>query len=1214
MASEVTVNPIPSAPTAATVQEFCGTTTLADVAITGDNIIWYDAPTGGSEVANDMILSGGTSLYYATQTVDGCESTDRVAIAVTVNITPAPQVENLTLCGSATVADLTVISGTDVQWYNVATGGTPLAMDADVPAGTYYATQTVDGCESQTAAVTVAFNPIPSTPTAVAQSFCGDANVSDLAAEGTIINETIFSDNFNNLNNWSAISLQGSNGWAISSAGNPSNAPYVMLNGYQQNNLDWLVSDPIAIPDNSISTTVSFITASNYNGPTLQVYYTTNYTGDVNTTVWQTLSPTLSGGGWSWVNSGDLDVSDAAGSDLVIAYKYTSSTGSNNAKAWEIDNVRVKINYQNLNWYDSANNLLVGGNALSTGVYYVSQTIDGCESETAAIGVTVNPIPAAPVADAQMFCGPATVADLAVMAEGTATWYADETTTTPLPTDTALATGTYYVSQIVADCEGDRTMVDVTVNEIPAAPVADAQMFCGLTTVADLTATTVGTVNWYDVATGGTTLLEGLVVTTGTYYVSQTVAGCESERTMVDVTVNEIPVAPLADTQMFCGEATIADLIVNMGENVMWYDAATGGTALAADAALITGTYYVSQTVNDCESPRAMVEVTVNEIPVAPTADGQLFCGSAIVAELAVTAGENVMWYDVATDGTALAANTAVATGTYYVSQIVNGCESERTAVEIAVNPIPAAPTADAQLFCGSATAAELMVTAEGAPIWYADATTTTALAADADLITGLYYVSQIVDGCESTRTAVSVTVNPIPAAPTADAQMFCGSAVATDLTVTAEGTAIWYADATTTTPLAGDADLTTGTYYVSQMVNGCESERAMVDVTVNEIPVAPLADAQMFCGAATVADLSVTSGEMPMWYDVETGGDALAMSAPLATGMYYVSQTVNGCESPRAMVEVTVNEIPVAPTADALQTFCNAATIADISIIGENVVWYDALEGGSIVAGDMSLTEGTSIYYASQTVNGCESTRVAVAVVLNVTLAPTVEDLAFCNSATVADLSVITGENVMWYDVEVDETALAMDAELATGTYYGSQTMNDCESARVTVNVIITEAVMPTGEATQEFVAGETLADLVVGGVNIVWYSDAELTVMIEATTELEDGMTYYAVSNNGDCSSEALAVTVEEVLKTAVITNAKFTHYPNPVEDVLNIEYKENITSVAVYNVLGQMVMERSVNTVNVQVNMSTLSAGTYIVRVATDNKTASFKVVKN
>jgi len=69
---------------------------------------------------------------------------------------------------------------------------------------------------------------------------------------------------------------------------------------------------------------------------------------------------------------------------------------------------------------------------------------------------------------------------------------------------------------------------------------------------------------------------------------------------------------------------------------------------------------------------------------------------------------------------------------------------------------------------------------------------------------------------------------------------------------------------------------------------------------------------------------------------------------------------------------------------------------------------------------------------------------------------------------------------------------------------------------------------VVPTGEANQTFTYGQTIADLVVNGNNLVWYADAELTTTIPNTTELINGTTYYVVSESGNCKSSALAITV--------------------------------------------------------------------------------------
>ncbi|MFP9119367.1 hypothetical protein ACLI08_16400, partial [Flavobacterium sp. RNTU_13] len=72
--------------------------------------------------------------------------------------------------------------------------------------------------------------------------------------------------------------------------------------------------------------------------------------------------------------------------------------------------------------------------------------------------------------------------------------------------------------------------------------------------------------------------------------------------------------------------------------------------------------YYVSQTLNSCESTRTAVSVTVNTT-VAPTASAQTFCNGATIASLTAT-GTSLKWYTTATGGTALASTTILSTGT----------------------------------------------------------------------------------------------------------------------------------------------------------------------------------------------------------------------------------------------------------------------------------------------------------------------------------------------------------------------------------------------------------------------------------------------------------------------------------------------------------------------------------------------------------------------
>ncbi|MFY0481930.1 T9SS type A sorting domain-containing protein [Flavobacterium sp. PLA-1-15] len=82
---------------------------------------------------------------------------------------------------------------------------------------------------------------------------------------------------------------------------------------------------------------------------------------------------------------------------------------------------------------------------------------------------------------------------------------------------------------------------------------------------------------------------------------------------------------------------------------------------------------------------------------------------------------------------------------------------------------------------------------------------------------------------------------------------------------------------------------------------------------------------------------------------------------------------------------------------------------------------------------------------------------------------------------------------------------------------------------------------------------------------------------------------------------------------LSTSQFDTSGFKVYPNPVKDVLNLTYTQNISKVEVFNMLGQQVLTKSVNATQGQVDMSNLSMGTYLVKVASDNQVKTLKVIK-
>ena len=125
--------------------------TVANLQATGQNIKWYSASTGGSQLAASTAIVNGTH-YFASQTVNGVESTARLEVTATVDPTPCAPTGAPTQSYStgATVASLQS-TGSSIRWYSASSGGTALASSVVLVDGThYFASQTINCTESAT--------------------------------------------------------------------------------------------------------------------------------------------------------------------------------------------------------------------------------------------------------------------------------------------------------------------------------------------------------------------------------------------------------------------------------------------------------------------------------------------------------------------------------------------------------------------------------------------------------------------------------------------------------------------------------------------------------------------------------------------------------------------------------------------------------------------------------------------------------------------------------------------------------------------------------------------------------------------------------------------------------------------------------------------------------------------------------------------------------
>ncbi len=189
------------------------------------------------------------------------------------------------------------------------------------------------------------------------------------------------------------------------------------------------------------------------------------------------------------------------------------------------------------------------------------------------------------------------------------------------------------------------------------------------------------------------------------------------------------------------------------------------------------------------------------------------------------------------------------------------------------------------------------------------------------------------------------------------------------------------------------------------------------------------------------------------------TTSDPLSYSLPGTYTIHWNYNDGNGNIETQTQ-SVTINSVAL-PNINSPQTFCiqQNATLSSIIISGTNIKWYDAATGGNLLTNSTVLVNGTT-YFASQTINSCESLRVPVTISIQNTPAPNgAANQILCSNTNPTLSSInISGTAINWYATNNSTTILPNTTALINGTsLYATQTINGCESMnRLAVNVTL--------------------------------------------------------------------------------------------------------------------------------------------------------------
>jgi large repetitive protein len=504
----------------------------------------------------------------------------------------------------------------------------------------------------------------------------------------------------------------------------------------------------------------------------------------------------------------------------------------------------------------------------------VRNSLTGCVSTLTP--VTVNPVPAIPATPTasvtiQPTCSVPTGTIVVTAPVGANLEYSvNGTTYQSSTTFTGLVPNVYNVTvrNSSTGCVSNSTAVTVNpVPTIPTAPTASVtiQPTCNVPTGTIVVSAPVGANLEYSV--NGTTYQSSPTFTgvaPGTYNVRvrNTVSFCVSPQ--AQVTVNPVPAAPPAATSFIdifpncVSNLTVIRVTAPIGPLLRY--SINGGAFQAApvfSTNLGPGTYVirVQNSADGCISAPASITVPPPVVPAAPAASVTVQPTCAVATGTIVITSPVGATLQYSINGVNYQSSptfTGVAPGTYNVTvrNTANFCISAPTSVT--VNSAPAglaAPLASVlQPTCTVATGAINVTTPLGLNFEYSiDGTSYQSNPSFINLVPGLYNVTvrSTSTGCVSSSTPVKIDIAPVSPNPPVVSSPVNYCLNESTVPLTANGTnLLWYTTATggtgsTSAPRPSSSAEGNTTYYVSQTANGCESQRAIIIVSVKPLPIA---------------------------------------------------------------------------------------------------------------------------------------------------------------------------------------------------------------------------------------------------------------------------------------------------------------------------------------------------------------------------------------
>lgn len=971
------VNPPPSAPTLGNSSPVCSgqTLSLSCSSVIGATYAWSGPNSFTSTLQNPTIINiptAGSGTYSLIATVAGCPPIATQTISATVNPTPAAPTagSNSPACIGGDISLTANSTGATYVWSGpnsfTSTAQDPVINSAGtVHAGSYSVTTTsAAGCTSTAGTTSVTVNPPPPTfPVAGSNSpIC--------------LGQTI----------------------SLTCATVPS-ATY-----------SWLGPNSFTSTTQNPTIAVATVAASG----TYSVIATIPGCGSSGTgTVAVTVNPIPAAPGASSnapICSGSA-LSLTANTVGSSTYTWTGPAGFSSASQNPVISVATTAN---------------------SGTYSVTATENGCQGPAGTVSVTVNPIPAAPVAGNN---GPLCIGDDLTLTANTVSgatysWSGPNSFTSTLQNPTILAAatsdaGTYAVSITVNGCSGPAGTTSVIVAPPPSTPTPGSNSpVCSGTTLS-LTANSIfgATYSWsgpnsFTSSSEDPTIAAVTTAGAGTYTVFAKIGSCTSPTSTIAVTVDQTPPAPGAgsNSPLCLGSDLSLTATTVSGATYAWSGPNSFSSTLQDPVVLgvstaDAGTYSVSSSANGCTSSSATVTVVINPPPIAPAAgsNSPACTGQTLSLTAGTIASATYSWngpnsFTSSLQNPTITPVTIAVTGTYSVSATVPGCPTGPVGtVSVSVNQTPAVPSASnsGPVCAGSDLSLTSSTVGSSTYLWtgptgFTSASQNPVILAATTANSGIYSVSATENGCTSNAGTTSVTIKPIPGAPTAgnNGPLCLGDNLTLTANTISGATYSWngpngFVSSSQNPVINNVTTVHTGTYSVSVLVAGCTGAIGTTTVIVAPPPSAPAPGSNSpVCSGTTLSLTANTiSGATYVWsgpnsFTSSTQNPAIAGVSTAGGGIYSVFVKIGSCTSPSGTVAVTVNASPAAPSLSSNSPLCvgdnlslTASTVSGVTYAWNGPNSFSSSLQDPIVNNVSTANAGTYSVSVTNIVNGCITT-----------------------------------------------------------------------------------------------------------------------------------------------------------------------------------------------------------------------------------------------